>query len=859
MADSVDVAPVTAGIPRIWGTKIPARNHNFTGREDLLSSLREGIRNNVAAAVVPYALHGMAGVGKTQLAIEYAHRFRGEYQLVWWIPSAQESLVRSSLAGLAPRLDLPPASKIGVEEAANLVRQTLERGDPYGRWLLIFDNADDPEDINAFVPQGPGDVLITSRNPNWKGRGRVATVEVDVFARDESVQFLNKRLPGALVEKDAARLAEELGDLPLALEQAASLLQESAMSVQDYLALLRDRISDLLLEGEASEYPRPMTAAWRLAVEELERNYPNAVPLLRCCAFFGPEPFPRDVFRSAPEGVSPDLAAILRDTIETSRAVAGLRRYALVRVEIEGDNRTIQMHRLIQGLVRSALPPAERARHLADVHLLLAEATPEDPDRPESWEDFGALYAHIDPTGAIDSTDPRVRAMVLSFVRYLYRSSDQSGGTDFSKRVQEHWSRTSPPDDLNVLRARRLRAILIRDRGRYREAYEINRETLRTMRASERMDDEFRDLLLAVTDSSAADLRARGDFRQSQEQDELSLREHESFFGPEHARTIRPMNNLALDYGLVSDYVRARDLQERCYRLTSARPRPAGVTAFDEALHLNGLARAVRMLGDFRDAMDFGEDALALATEQLGPDHVVTVRASIDLSIARRRAGRYQEALELAEETHDRCLRLFGPVHPDTLAAATNLANTYRTVDRQDEALDLARTVTERYPDMYGPSHPYNFGVLGNLAVLHRVRGEATTARSTNEKALKGLEAKLGRDHHYSLTVATNLASDLAELGDLAGAIALGRGTLRRLRSLLGMDHPMTLACAANLSADLDREGREQRNDALQQEGEELYEDTIHRYARLLGLNHPDAVVATERRHLDCDFDPPPI
>ncbi|WP_245627923.1 FxSxx-COOH system tetratricopeptide repeat protein [Actinomadura oligospora] len=859
MKDSIDATPITAGVPRIWGTKVPARNHNFTGRKDLLSSLRESISNNVAAAVVPYALHGMAGVGKTQLAIEYAHRFRSQYQLVWWIPSAQESLVRASLAGLAPHLGLPPANKVGVEEAANSVRQALERGEPYGRWLLIFDNADEPEDIYSFVPQGPGDVLITSRNPNWKGRGRVATVEVDVFSRVESVEFLSRRLPGALVDEDASRLADELGDLPLALEQAASLLQESAMSVRDYLSLLHDRIGDLLLEGEASEYPRPMTAAWRLAVEELERNYPNAVSLLRCCAFFGPEPFPRDVFRAAPKGVSPELAEILADSIETSRAIAGLRRYALVRVEIEGDNRTIQMHRLIQGLVRNALSTEDKARYLSDVHLLLAEATPKDPDQTESWRDFGALYGHIHPTAAIDSTDPRVRAMILAFARYLYVSSDQAGGASFTKRVQDHWRLTSPPDDPDVLAAQRLRAILIRERGQYAEAYMINQEALRTMRASGRDDDAFRDLLLAVIDSSGADLRARGDFRQGQEQGELSLREHERFFGPGHFRTLRAMNNLALDHGLVSDYVKARDLQERCYRASSGRPRPQGVSAMEEALRLNGLARAVRLLGDFRDAMDFGEDALALATEQLGLEHAVTVRASTDLAIARRRAGRYQEALELARETHDRCLRVFGPIHPDTLASATNLANTYRTVNTQDEALKLAKSVADLYPDMFGPTHPYVFGVQGNLALLHRVRGETTTARSVNEKALDGLEARLGRDHHYSLTIATNLASDLADLGDLDSAIALGRDTMRRLRSLLGTDHFMTLACAANLSADLEREGREQRNDALQQEGEELYEDTIHRYARVLGLNHPDAVVAAERRHLDCDFDPPPI
>jgi hypothetical protein len=269
--------PTTSGSdPSVWGN-VPQRNRNFTGRDDILGVLREGLTNSVTA-VLPHALQGMGGVGKTAVAVEYAHRYRSEYELVWWIPADQTALVQSSLAQLAGRIGLSAATASGIEGAATATLDALRRGEPFKRWLLIFDNADQPEELNAIIPRdGPGDVLITSRNHRWQSV--VETVSVDVFERAESIEFLGKRVPGGLSEADANALATELGDLPLALEQAGALQAETGMSVEEYLRLLRDQVAALLSEGESPDYPLPMTAAWKLSVSTLLRQQPDAVML----------------------------------------------------------------------------------------------------------------------------------------------------------------------------------------------------------------------------------------------------------------------------------------------------------------------------------------------------------------------------------------------------------------------------------------------------------------------------------------------------------------------------------------------------------------------------------------------------
>ena len=145
-------------VPTVW-SGIPHRDKYFTGREQLLDELRRCL-TRAATAILPHTLHGLGGVGKTQLAIEYAHRYANDYQAVWWIPAEQAGLIRPALAGLAASLGLTGIAPGQAEATASAVLDALRRGEPYNRWLLIFDNADEPEPIRALMPSGPGHVLV---------------------------------------------------------------------------------------------------------------------------------------------------------------------------------------------------------------------------------------------------------------------------------------------------------------------------------------------------------------------------------------------------------------------------------------------------------------------------------------------------------------------------------------------------------------------------------------------------------------------------------------------------------------------------------------------------------------------------
>jgi tetratricopeptide (TPR) repeat protein len=839
--------PASGAVPVIWGD-VPPRNRNFTGRKGIFERLREGASSKVTAVLpedpLPTALRGLGGVGKTAIAVEYAHRYRSDYDVVWWIPSEQLPLVRSSLAALAGRLGLEAAISAGIEGATAAALDALRRGQPYRRWLLIFDNADQPEDFREYIPSGPGDVLITSRNPAWQAT--IDTVQVDVFSRPESKEFLSKRAPTQVTDSDADRLAEKLGDLPLALDQAGAMLAETGMPVDEYIELLDEQIVKIMAEGRSAEYPMSVTAAWSISVAKVRQQLPQAQELLRCCAFFGPDPIPRDVFRRGTQATGTRVSDLMADPILLARAIRELGRYALVTI----GGRALTVHRLVQALLRDELSEQERVRYRHDVHTILATAAPTAPADDRQWPRYRELLPHVtsEAPAMAQSRDPAVREFILNMMRYLYLSGDSTSCLTLTKRFIDQWTADSGPDDPSVLAARRYYGDALRQVGRYSEAYEYVEATLS---AAHKVLGERDRVTLALRNAFGADLRARGNFAEALEFDEETRKLHEEVFGRAEPQTLRTINNLAIDYGLNNDYRRARELCQLAYQLMSEAD--VSVSATEVLISWYNLAWAVRLEGKYSEARDVGEEAWDYGKERLGPDHFATLRTATGLSIALRRiAPAREEAMQIARDVSEQCKRRFGESHPDTMAAVINLTNIQRVNGLLGDALTLARDTAAMYPGVYGPDHPYRYGSMGNLALLHRVVGDPAEARRVNEAALAGLDARLTRDHVYSLTVAVNLASDLAALGNTEAARSLGEDTLARLSRILGTDHPLTLGCAANLVADLRAAGAGADADSL-------HADTMGRYDATLGLGHPDAVVAADGRRLDFDFDPPPI
>lgn len=843
-----------AGSPAIWGD-VPARNKNFTGREDVLARLREGSSSRVSAVLpesdshetAPQGVHGLGGIGKTALAIEYAYRFSSDYDLVWWIPADQLSSVRGSLAALARRLGVNSQPMSGIDGLITAVLDALCRGKPYSRWLLIFDNADEPEDINVLIPRGTGDVLVTSRNHRWQSL--IQAIPMDVFHREESRQFLLKRVSKGLSDSHAERVADELGDLPLALEQAGAMLRETGMSADEYLRLLEEHVTSIMDEGKAPDYPYSMTAAWELSVNALTQQRPEALELLRCCAFFGPEPIPRDVFRRGASETGTSVAEVLSNPIQSASAMRELARYALITL----DRNTVKVHRLVQALIRDALTGQQRADYRNETHLILAAGAPKNPNDAATWSQFQGLLPHVNAsiTELHRSREPVVRDFARAAMRYLYQSGDYTSALALTERCIEQWITDSGQDSPDVLRAQRHLGNIQRLLGHYLDAYQVTEKALDKCRV---IMGEAHPTTLVLRTGFAADLRALGTFRAALELDEESRVLHENTYRRDDPRTLRLLSSLALDYGLVNDYDTALDLYNHALRSMN---RQDSASAVDILGAMNGLAWALRLTGNFDESFDVSLEAMdyGRASAGLGPDHLATLRAvNTHLVVSRRLPDKQLDGLELGQRTLELMKRRYGDRHPDTLALTINVSNLLRTIDESyhHEALALAKDAAEWYPTVYGEKHPYNHGCKSNLALLMRTAGDLDRAFDLDDEALKGANKALGEGRYIPLIIAMNRASDLAALGRAGEALDCGKDILTKLTALVGPNHWRTLGCAANLALDMMATGDEEG-------GITLRDDTLQRFEGHFGRDYPDAVAAARGDRLNTDFDPPAI
>lgn len=405
--------------PEIWS--VPPRNLNFTGRDALIERLRAALADESAAAVVQAgALHGLGGVGKTALAVEYAHRYASHYDLVWWVAAEQSVAIESGLAELARKLGV--AACQSQEEMIDALRDQLRKR---GRWLVVFDNAEEYKTLKPFWPLASGGhVLITSRNHVWGGP--IEPVAVEVLDRTEAVALLTKRT-GSTDEQAADALAEELGDLPLALEQAASYIDETGMSLAEYLGLFRLRRNELLTRGQPTDYQGTVDTTWLLAFDRVAQASPAANQLLHLCAFLAPDNILLDLLSADPDLLPAELEQAVHDELGLHDATAVLYRYSLA----SRDHTGLRVHRLVQAVLTARLSADQRKAWARRVVGLLRAALPTDPSQPESWPIWAKLLPHVIVAAehahqarvALDETD-QLLSHVHTFAHSLAKHPD---------------------------------------------------------------------------------------------------------------------------------------------------------------------------------------------------------------------------------------------------------------------------------------------------------------------------------------------------------------------------------------------------------------------------------------------------
>lgn len=823
--------------PRIWN--VPARNIAFTGRGEVLERLRDQLVRGSTAVVE--ALHGLGGVGKTQIALEYTHRFKADYDLVWWIPAEGGGQITQSLAELASELQIPVGDNVG--EAAHEALEALRRGDPGHRWLLVFDNADDPKDLQPYLPSGSGHVLITSRNHAWDQLAE--PLEVDVFARDESVAHLMLRVP-ELELGQADHIADTLGDLPLAIEQAGAWLHETGVSPEEYAAQLDTEYARVMSLSQPQDYPVPAAVTWNMSLDRLRERSPAAIRLLQLLAFFAPGAVSQALLYSDEmiQALTP-YDASLAERIVLGRVIRDISRYALIRIDRASN--VIQIHRLVQAVVRAQMSENERREARHDVHKILAGARPGSGgiDDPQTWERFNQIWPHLRPSQAAECEDERTRQLLIDQVRYLGRRGELDVGLTLANELETTWTRTLGADHRQTLHLRFQRANLLRQKGQLREARAEDEQVLALQRE---VLGPTHPHTLMTAGSLAADLRALGEFSAALSEDERTYAVLKDQFGEDHPQTLAVANNLAVSLRLVGDSVEARRIDGETLE---SRREVLGRNHPNTLYSAANLARDLREAGEYRESVDLLRDTLDRYREVLGPEALDTLRTAKSLAVSLRKAGDQLGAKRLTEETYERYLSRYGPNPPDSLACALNLACDYSALDDKPRAAELVSVVLEVYRLGLGGDHPYTLVAANNLVTYLRGTERVEQATELGERTQADLWRRLGGDHPFTLSCEVNLANCLADSGRLEEAEQLLQGTLARMRVKLGARHPDTLVCAGNLAVVLREAGRTK-------EAAQMREQVLADFGAAVGEHHPDAGRLREWRFSNRDLEPQP-
>jgi Tetratricopeptide repeat/NB-ARC domain len=617
--------PRAAGPTRqLWG-HVPPRNPGFIGREELLARIRAGLLAGDRTAV--QALQGIGGVGKTQLAVEYAHRFADSYDVVWWVSADQAGLTGNQFAELGENLGCvePGTGLIDAARQATLAELRRRR-----QWLLVFDNAESPADLVPWLPGGNGHVLITSRTRQW---AEIAVpVEVDVLTRAESVAILRTRLSW-LCEADAEKVAAALGDLPLGVTQASGYMTDTGTSADVYLRVLETRAGQVLDLGRPWSYQQSLSAATILAFDALEHDDPASAALAAVCAFLAPAPVPVEWFTRNPAVLPAALASAAADPLTWHQALARISARALARIDPDG----LRMHRLTQAIVRGHLSREKSSASRQAAEAIVAASHPGDERTPDLWPEWSRLLPHLTFLHPELSTNPGLRQLAVDATYYLFRVGYWQSSYDLADHLYQEWADQLGPDDPWTLAAAQAAGIALWKLGRHDDAAQLDEDTLTRRRRV--LGEDHPDTLVSAN-AMAIVLRQLGRTEAARELDEDTLGRRRRVLGADHPQTLMSANTMTV---------------------------------------------ILRGLGQNEAARDLGEDTLARRRRVLGEDHPDTLISASNLAALLRAAGQVQAARDLDEDTLARRRRVLGEDHPDTRRSAARLAANDDEDDEDDE------------------------------------------------------------------------------------------------------------------------------------------------------------------------------
>jgi len=735
------------------------RNVYFTGREDLLVTIREELsKSSPKRWNHRIALHGLGGVGKTQLALEYAFSQKENYGNIYWINAVSQATLFSGFQEIAKQTQcIANPEKMKPSDLAINVLDWLKQEE---NWLLVFDNLEDGAVIDGYLPDvsPKHHTLITSRNQHYD-QISAEGLEIGVLELEDAINLLLSRCkltPCDSENRDihtvAAEIVKELGFLPLAIEQAAAYIREASKNIFTFLpSYRRNRKTHhaRLSKGNRKYYSESLATTWRLSFQRIQETNDDASKILQLLAFTNPDGTMIQFLEAGANGLDADLRAIVTNPDRLFEALAVLQGFSFIRRQgVGSDGEFITIHRLVQSVIRDEMPPERLSSMLAALTGLCNSAFP-------AWHDWDQMLLH------------RSRVYENQVVGPLLDVS------------------LPPSENLAFLLSRV--GLFLREDGKYLQANEFLTKALKLfvqLRGNEDYETLNGMALLAWG------YMYQGHYLKAAELEEQVLETRLKLLEDEHPDTLETMADLARMYRTLALYTKAEHLKEH---VLAVRKRLCGDEHPDTLSAMGYLAHTYRDHGRLREAAELEENVVEVRLKMSEKEHPTTLTAMGNLGCTYHCAGRYQDAAQLEEKVLEATMRLLGKEHPESVLAMVNLGCTFRELGRLDDAIVLLETAVERRKQLGGREHPTTLWAQFNLCVAYLRQEASTSSLELLEETRYGLEKALGESHPRTLSSMHSLGVAYRELGMRKQSHEILKKVVEARKRILGELHPDAL------------------------------------------------------------------
>ncbi|KAI1275681.1 kinesin light chain 1, partial [Xylaria sp. FL0933] len=760
------------------------RNEDFVGREAILEQLVDLIPPSINEDVCQRTIiEGLGGVGKTQLALEAAHRVGRAYRTysIFWVPAHSMTSFENAYREIGRLLGTKGIDGNGAD-AKSLVKAALSH-ENVNNWLLIIDNVDDLkllEEISGYFPfNRRGSILFTTRNHEVGIRLDIRqknTIYLEELSDVEATEMLQNGLKKSKVgeTESAIRLLQFLCNLPLAIKQASAYMAKTGMTTQQYLSHCEssDKTLIKLLSKDFEDRGRykiggsnPIATTWLITFEHIQRDYPTAASYLKFICFLAEKDIP--VALLPPE----------EDELARDEAIGILKGYALITEREEPDS--FDIHRLVRLAMRNWL---EDQGHLADhVTSALQNLLAIFPNPEEAWEErkvWTRLLPHVQTALELQDScaDENTRAELLC---RLGRCTYLLGNYTIA--------------ELLYLLGR-FNYLLGKDSlGEYTRAGLLFQQTLE-IELRVNGPDQSPPYTMSYL---ASDLLKQRKYNEAESIYRRVLGAEERVLGKDHPNTLTTLHNLALALWGQGEYEEA----EKFYRqVMEAQERVLGKEHPSTLTTLHNLALALFDQGEYEEAERIYRRVVEAQERVLGKEHPSTLATLHDLALALLDQGEYEEAEKIYRRVVEAQERVLGKEHRSTLKTLYNLAIVLENKGGYEEAEKIYRRVIEAREKVLGKEHPYTLITLHNLALVLEHEGEYEEAESFYRRVIEASEKVLGEEHPDTLTASYNFADMLDKRGDYEEAEQIYQRVLEVRRRVLGKDHPDTLEVERDLS-----------------------------------------------------------